>query len=130
MQDEAVGGWDVRIEWRILKNNPVKCQHPSSCSLFFPLPVFLPLFLFVLPSCLIGVELECSHAKLGQIPKTTLSHTHTHTVKETERERRSEEETVDLRGQMKECWSADVFFTIALCHISNTDCLKRTIYIS
>lgn len=54
----------------------------------------------------------------------------THTQKETERERRSGEETVDLRGQMKECRSVDVFFTIPLCHISNTDCLKRTIYIS
>lgn len=55
---------------------------------------------------------------------------HINTVKEIKTERRSGEETVDLRGQMKECWSVDVFFTIALCHISNTDCLKRTIYIS
>lgn len=54
--------------------------------------------------------------------------THTHTRRK--RQRRSGEETVELRGQMKECWSVDVFFTIALCHISNTDCLKRTIYIS
>lgn len=54
----------------------------------------------------------------------------THTKKETERKRRSGEEAVDLREQMKECWSVDVFFTVALCHISNTDCLKRTIYIS
>ncbi len=60
------------------------------------------------------------------------THTHIHIERdrEEERERRSGEETVDLRGQMKECWSVDVFFTIALCHISNTDCLKRTIYIS
>lgn len=70
------------------------------------------------------MELEYSLAKLGQIPK----HTHTHTRRK--RQRRSGEETVELRGQMKECWSVDVFFTIALCHISNTDCLKRTIYIS
>lgn len=58
------------------------------------------------------------------------THTNTERGREKERERRSGEETVDLRGQMKECSSVDVFFTIALCHISNTDCLKRTIYIS
>ena len=72
------------------------------------------------------MELECSHAKLGQIPKNA----HMRTQKEIERQRRSGEEAVDLKGQMKECLSVDVFFTIALCHISNTDCLKRTIYIS
>lgn len=56
--------------------------------------------------------------------------TQTHTKKETEWKRRSGEAAVDLREQMKEGWSVDVFFTVALCHISNTDCLKRTIYIS
>jgi len=78
----------------------------------------------------ISVELECSHAKLEETPIHIHKHTHTHTPREDEREKKSGEETVDLKGQMKECWSVDVFLTLALCHISNTDCLKRTIYIS
>lgn len=41
---------------------------------------------------------------------------------------RSVVEAVDLRGVMKE--SVEMFLTMAWGHISDTACLKRTIYIS
>lgn len=115
-------GWDQTEDTKKKKNsNPVKCQHPPA-ALYFSLSLPSTSQIF----CHIGVEPESSHAKLG--------HTHTnpyiHQDTEDKRERKSGEESVDLRGQMKECWSVDVVLTIALCHISKADCLKRIIYIS
>lgn len=113
---------EVRIKLRIQKDsNPVKCQQPPAVPYFSfspPPPSISRIF------CHIGVEPESSHAPNWD--------THTHKPRHTEdkRERKSREETVDLRGQMKECWSVDVVLTIALCHISKADCLKRIIYIS
>lgn len=57
--------------------------------------------------------------------------TQKHAQKEREWKWRSVKEAVDLRGDDEgEPWSVEMFLTIAWCHISNTDCLKRTIYIS
>lgn len=66
-----------------------------------------------------------SCAILQQTPERTHIYTEGEVTK-----KKSGEESVDVRGQMKECRSVDVFLTTALCSISNTDCLKRTIYIS
>lgn len=72
MQTHTNGGWgsggcDVWIEqWILKKNNPLKCQLPTA-ALFFRLSLALAPSLS--SSHLIGVELECSHARLGQIPK-------------------------------------------------------------
>lgn len=117
-----MGGLGSEDQTEDTKNSyPVKCQQPLA-ALYLPLSLPSPSTSQIF--CHIGVEPGSSHAKLG--------HTHTHTPQDTEdkRERKSREETVDLRGQMKECWSVDVVLTIALCHISKADCLKRIIYIS
>lgn len=94
MQDEVVGGWDVRIERRMLKNNSVKYQHPPAA--FFFSSLSLPFF----PSPSLSLHLVWSVWSWSALmPNWDKCLKHTHTQKKTGVRKRWEEV---WRG---DCWS-------------------------